>query len=248
MGVWGEGPLDNDTAADLELFWQAVVARGRARDPRFWSGKTIAELFRVLYFNGYGDVRPESPDHAEKLLAVGALFRREKLPLPAELEALVESAVNHELRPSRLREWPEPAKRREALEQFLRTIGGTRRKVARPRRRPPAEEIAAIEGFMKRAPHWVAVVRFEKPYDPEYDSAEPAFVDALKHFCFAGTESEDQDERRRAIVARLMCLAYVAGWMLNLPSADVLRLIEAAPRVASPAGPQYAWAAEIFAS
>jgi hypothetical protein len=59
---------------------------------------------------------------------------------------------------------------------------------------------------MKRAKHWIAVVKHDEPYDPEYESAEPAFVTELKQFCFAGTQSEDQGDERRAIIARLKCL------------------------------------------
>ena len=248
MGAWGEGPLENDTAGDLEVFWDEFVAHGRATDPTFWSAKRIAELFRFLYFKGYSAADPAKTDDAWSLLAIAALFHREGLKMPAPLKRLVVSAINHELRTDRLNEWDEPPKRRKALEQLLRTIGGKRQKPAEPKKRSPKADVAQIEAFMKRAPHWVAVVRFEEKYDPAYDATEPQFVNDLKKYCFAGTSSGDQAEQRRAIIARLKCLAFVAGWMLNLSTEETLRLIEAAPRVTSPAGPQYAWPSEIFAS
>ena len=86
------------------------------------------------------------------------------------------------------------------------------------------------------------------PHLPVGISDWPAFVAELKRFCFAGTDSDNESERRRAIRARLMCLGYFTGWMLNLPSADILQLIEAADRVQNPAGPHYAWTAEMFAT
>ena len=247
MGTWGEGPLDNDTAGDLEVFWQDYVVHGRSKDPRFWTATRIAELFRFLYFKGYENVHPERPAQAEELLALGALFRREKLDVPPELMALVESGINYELRRDRLQEWADPAKRKQALENFLREIGG-KRKQAKPKRRPPSEDIAEIETFMKRAPHWIAVVKGEEANDAEYDALEPQFIEELKRFCFAGTRSEDTIEQRRAVMARLKCLGYFTGWMLNLPSEQIVNLVNAAREVASPAGPEYAWAAEIFAS
>ena len=248
MGAWGEGPLDNDTAADLEVFWRQYVAHGRTHDPEFWSAVAIAELFRFLYFKGYGNVRPDQPGDAEKLLAVGALFARDQLELPAELKQLVEAAANFELRRTRLQEWAKPPARKRALEALLADIGGKRRRGKALGNRAPADDVVEIERFMQRANHWVRVVKLEAPYDNAYDSAEPAFVSELKRFCFAGTDSDTETERRRAIRARLMALGYVTGWMLNLPSEEVLHLIEAAHEVKSPAGPAYAWAAEMFAS
>jgi hypothetical protein len=116
MGAWGEGLLENDTAGDLEVFWNDFVVPGRKEDRKFWKASRIAELFRFCYFRGYNGIRPEKPEHAEELLAVAALFHREKLPLPAELKALVESAANNELRRTRLEEWADPKKRKAALE------------------------------------------------------------------------------------------------------------------------------------
>ena len=248
MGAWGEGPLENDTAGDLEVFWEQFIARSRAKDPRFWTAARISELFRFLYFNGYDNVRPERAEEAERVLALGAIFLRHKLTLPADLKALIELAINQELRQARLQEWGEPKARKRVLEQLLHDLGGKRQKTSKPPRRPPSEEVLEIESFMKRVPHWTAVVKREERYDPGYEEAEPAFVGELKRFCFAGTKSDDKDETRRAIIARLKCLAYVTGWMLNLPSAEILRLVEAAPHVTSPDGPDYAWHPEVFAS
>src|SRR5436190_21302576 len=54
MGAWGVGPLDNDTAGDLALFWDRYITRGRKQDPRFWTPGAITELFRFSYFRGGG--------------------------------------------------------------------------------------------------------------------------------------------------------------------------------------------------
>ena len=247
MGAWGDGPLDNDTAGDLAVFWEEVVERGRGRDPEGWVPERIAELFRFLYFGGYGDLRPESPSTAERLLAVGALFQKHNVPIPSELKALVVRAANAELRRSRTSEWAEPAKRKRALEAFLAEIGGERLP-SKERRRPPTEDTAQIEAFVKRIEHWVAVVKFQTSYDPAYETAEPQFVHELKRFVVANTRTEDSKETRRTIRARLKALAYVAGWFLNLPAPDIVRLVRSADKVTSPTGDDtYAWAAEAFA-
>lgn len=247
MGTWGEGPLDNDTAGDLAVFWDDVIERGRARDPEGWTAERIAELFRFLYFGGYGDLRPESPSTAERLLAVGALFQQHNVAMPDALKALVVSAVNFELRRSRTSEWAEPGRRKRALEAFLAEMGGERLP-SKDRRRDPTKDTVEIEAFVKRIAHWVAVVKFETSYDPAYETAEPQFVGELKQFVVANTRTEDQKETRRTIRARLKALAYVAGWYLNLPSPDIVGLVRSADAVTSPSGQgDVVWAAEAFA-
>lgn len=248
MGAWGEGLLENDTAGDLEVFWTEFITPGRTKDPKFWTAARIAELFRFCYFRGYGEIRPEKPDDAEELLAVGALLHREKLELPPDLKTLVESAANNELRRSRLQEWAEPKKRKAALEQFLRDIGGKRVKPSRARKRPIAPEVAQIRAFMKRLPHWIAVVKGElRGQVDAYEVAEPKFVGELKRFCFDGTKSDDHAETRQAVIARLMCLAYVTGWMLELPGTEIERLVAASKHAGEP-DLHVMWTSEVWSS
>jgi len=127
MGAWGVGPLDNDTAGDLALFWDRYITRGRKQDPRFWTPGAITELFRFSYFRGFSGLSVEDPATAEELLAIGALFRKHRIKLPGELKRLVEAAANAELRPQRLREWKTATERRRAVEEFLRAIFNARR-------------------------------------------------------------------------------------------------------------------------
>jgi hypothetical protein len=248
MGAWGEGLLENDTAGDLEVFWTDFIAAGRRKDPKFWTSVKISELFRFCYFRGYDGVRPEKADDAEELLAVGALFRREKLRLPAQLKTLVESAANNELRRNRLQEWAEPKKRKAVLEQFLRAIGGRRAKPSRVKKRPIGPEVAEIQAFMKRLPHWVGVVKGEvRGQVDAYEVAEPKFIGELKRFCFEGTKSDDHAETRQAVIARLMCLSYVTGWMLQLPGTEIERLVAASKHAGRPELSDM-WTAEMWSS
>ena len=75
MGAWGVGPLDNDTAGDLALFWDRYITRGRKQDPRFWTPGAITELFRFSYFRGFSGLSVEDRFHQRTAL-VQLLFQR----------------------------------------------------------------------------------------------------------------------------------------------------------------------------
>jgi hypothetical protein len=244
MGTWGVGPLDNDTAGDLAVFWDRFITRGRKQDPRFWTPKAIADLFRFSYFRGFTGLSANDPVTAEELLAIGALFHKHRIKLPSELKRLVEAAANAELRPQRLREWSTSTERRQAVEEFLRAIGGRRRR-QRARQRPVEPEIASITAFMSRLPHWIRVVKQEVKYEDAYDQAEPEFLTDLKDCFGRGTLHRDPAVQRQAVRHRLMCLAYFTGWMLALDAAEILRLVKVA-KGSGRGDPRYAWTPEVW--
>lgn len=225
MGNWGVGVLENDTAGDLEVFWNEYVSRGRKHDPAFWTPKAIAELFRFAYFRGWGSGPVEDVERAEALLALGALFMKHRLPLPRELKRAVVPAANSELQAERLADWGTPTARRRVLVALVRRIGG--RISARAGKRRPDTTVRQTKRFLRELPRWVEAVRSYRSADA-YDEVEPQFVEQLKICLSQGIATGPRPMDLDLVHARLICLAFFAGWMLELDPSAHLALVKVA--------------------
>lgn len=234
MGTWGYDLLDNDAARDLEVVWDTYVARGRETDPERWTPEHVMEFFRHTYWrspfrgaNALG-VDLENGETATEVLALGALLQRDGLPLPEPFREVLATAANLELSKDRLREWDRPRRREKALVALLETIGAER-EAAAPSANPLREEVAKLREFSRHYPKWIAFVRHPR-VDEEAERLWPSFIDRLGETVGKGTRTTDSRLEDAAFQLRLMCLAFCAGWWLDLPDEETLALIEKAKR------------------
>ncbi len=231
MGDWGEGLLDNDAAADLAIDWDDYVVRGRERDPEFWTPERIWRFFDRSHVRSAEGVQWDGTDTGPILLALGALFLRDGIPMPDRLRELVELAASAEIRPKTLRDWASPRKRKKVLDGFLAQIGGTVRTVETPVPSAAAES-AAIAEFAKQWPRWMKVLKGRQGSsflgsgsEPEMERLWPPYLERLKDALGAGARHPDEKVMARTMRHRLMAWAFLTGWVLDLPEEEWMALI-----------------------
>jgi hypothetical protein len=224
MGAWGPGLLSNDTAGDLVVLWDDFIVPLHKNDPKIWSSERIADLFLGLRpFRPGAGVQKE--DETAEVLALGALYLRHEWKVPSRLRQRLIDVANTELEDARLRQWPEPAKRRRALVGFLGRLG----EKAKPREVvggvPPsslAQEIAQHKKFAPAIPKFLRVMK-GSPSD-EFNEVYPAFIDKLFDL-FATPGNNPEPREWEAVKYRLMLCAWVLGGFLALGDEEILALI-----------------------
>lgn len=228
MGAWGYGILDDDVAADAVGTWDEYIVRGRERDPEFWTPEQVLRFFESIYLQHRSLT---DRDRDVVLLAVGVLFQRDQIAMPARFLSVLSLAASKELTKERTALWDSPTKRKRALLAFLhsiaqepvpvpRTVGGDALRF----------EVKKWKEFSKHYARWVEISR--GPFaDQQFFDLVPEWFLKLQDFVGAGLGHDDPDLMRAGKHYRLMHLAWYAGFLLRLPDAERLTLIAAADRV-----------------
>ena len=227
MGYWGEELLENDTAADVAGFWDEFITYGREHDSDFWTAERIYDLLRVTYFRKIQGYDLQDPDRNAEILAVGALFLKHGLAIPAPLKDLLARSATAELRPTQLAEWGDPPARRRVLERFMKAIGA--KPIRTTEKHPVEKEIAELAEWSKHYPRWINSARTLRA-DDEWERLEPAFVRSLWSFIGTGTDHSREALMNKSMMYRLMCLAFMTGWFTGMSEEETLDLIERARR------------------
>lgn len=228
MGAWDSGILDDDVAADVVGTWEEYIVRGRARDPEFWTPEQILEFFESIYLQ-HRALGERDIDVA--LLAIGALFQRDQIELPLPFRSTLSIAASNELKRERLSLWDSPVARERVILGFLDSIG--QKPLVRPRRSeadPLRTEIKKWEEFSRQYQRWVEISR--QPFaDQAFFDLVPEWFQKLQQFVGEGLAHDDDELVQRGKQYRLMHLAWYVGFLLQLPDAERLALIESASRV-----------------
>lgn len=98
--------MDNDDAMDFAYLWDDFIFPARERDPDFWTPERIVDFFLKTYLRGRIDFT--SSTTAAEILALGALFFENGLPIVPSLKSLLISAASAELQPCKLQKWDHP--------------------------------------------------------------------------------------------------------------------------------------------
>lgn len=231
MGAWGYDLFDNDAAGDLEVVWESYVARGRQVDPEHWTGERIHDFFRLYFRAAFSSGSWLEHGQAPlEVLALGGLFLKNGIPIPDDLRARLAEAANHELRRDRLKDWASPRRREQALVQFLETIGGERVPEAASAD-PVREEVRRWREFAKQYPRWIRLVKERNGGDEEANRVWPrAFFDHMGAAVGRGARVNDWKLCNSVYQYRLMAVAFLLGWWLDLPEEQTMSLVEAAKR------------------
>ena len=239
MGAWGYGIMDNDAARDIAALWKTYIGHGLRADPKFWTPARVADFLINGHFRGPNRIDYDNPETTAELLAVGALYKKAKLPLQAGILAFIERAAAAELEASRLAEWAEPDARRKAIEKLLQAIGGSIPN-ARPLTRTVDEmrnrfaaELAKWEEFSKHYPRWIEISH--RPFgDDEFFKQVPKWFMELQDFVGRGVRHPDPRLQDAAMRYRAMCLAFYTGFVLRRPDDERLNWIRSAELPAEP--------------
>lgn len=228
MGAWDHGMLDDDVAADLAGTWDEYVVRGRAHDPEFWTPERILRFFESSYL-ARRDLPGRDADVAR--LAIGALYQRDGIEPPPRLLAELDVAAARELTKERLSLWESPTKRKRALRAFLDSLGRTPPSLPRRAKSDALRtEVKQWEEFSRHYPRWVEISR--QPFaDQQFFDLVPKWFFDLQQFVGAGLGHDDHDLMLRGKRYRAMHLAWYVGFILKLPDAERLALIDRAERV-----------------
>lgn len=122
MGAWGYGFLDNDPALDIQHLWDQMI-----EDSEYTHHDITQKCFnRWADAIRYGDTITNM-----EIIALVVLHLNNELQPDKKLVAAAIDAINRELVPEELSSWKEPEKRKHALMQLLKELGG---KVKTPRK------------------------------------------------------------------------------------------------------------------
>ncbi|MES2178705.1 MAG: hypothetical protein V4550_12670 [Gemmatimonadota bacterium] len=232
MGAWGYGIMQNDTARDYEVYWNTYVARGRKKDPEFW---TVAQVDDFVWHGRFrSEVDYGDPNVRAELLAAALLYRKAGLPLGGRVFDAVEKAASLELGPDELKEYASPAARKRAILKFMESFGMQQRSAADL---PPGEarpsalrsEVEKWVAFSARYPEWIEVSHRPFSHKPFFDLV-PQWFFALQDVLGKGAGHNDKELENQGKKYRLMCLAFYTGFVMRLPDDERLRLIEKVDR------------------
>ena len=224
MGTWGYGPLDNDSAADVEILWNERLST--------FPKEACSDGFLKLFLDrGLGEtIEWNDFDTISRIIAIAELARRNAVAISGLSKRYFEEAISIELKPSNLKQWEHPKPRKAALLELLKDIEGKRIPESRLRLfHDPELEFKNVKELEDLILNRIEAFHDEK-HMSSIDSQYPKFWHILNRVMNAGLWEVSTSRYDDIIAERKSLLILYISAMLGFDRKEAEELLESAKK------------------